>query len=142
MAPENRYPSPVFGDQALEYYAPLVEPKMSAIALRQSGLLYLVIMIHLIITLVATVWKACLYKTAVGEGFGLIAVLAGLPSRSTRILRGASLSGKLERPVRVRIDVKDSPSLEGEGSSKESHIQYSFDTREGNGKLRARCLYH
>ena len=80
IPPEGLFPSPISGDQALEYYAPLMERKMNAIALRQSGWLYLVIMVNPIITLIVTAWKACLYTTAVGEGFGLIAILAGIPS--------------------------------------------------------------
>ena len=126
ILPEGRFPSPLFGHKALEYYAPLVEPKMNAIALRQSGWLYLVIMVNPIITLIVTAWKARLYTTAVGEGFGLIAILAGIPSRSTRLFQGASLSGKLESPVKIRMAVVNSLGLNGEDSSSESRIQYSF----------------
>lgn len=127
-------------DQALMYYSPLIYPTMSAVALHQSWALYLVILVHPILTLVAMVWKACLYGTPVGEGFGLIAMLAGLSSRSIGILRGASLSGKLKRPVKVRIDVQEPRGVIQSG--KEAQIQYSLDIDGRSGTVQRRYLYH
>lgn len=127
-------------DQALYYYSPLIYPTISAIALRQSWALYLVILVHPILTLVAMVWKTCLFRTPVGEGFGLIAMLAGLSSRSFGILRGATFSGKLKRPIKVRIDVQEPRGATHSG--KEGQIQYSLDRDGRSGTVQGRYLYH
>ena len=100
------------------------------------------ILIYPILNLIAVVWEVCPDKIVMGEGSGSVAMFAGLQSRIASTLRGISPSPKVKRPVQYRVTVHDNPGLEGGGSSRESHTQYSFNTSGYSDRLWAYCLYH
>ncbi|KAL8724864.1 MAG: hypothetical protein Q9181_006641 [Wetmoreana brouardii] len=74
--------------------------------LRRSSWLGVTLIIHPILTIAAVLAKALMFGTPVGDEFGLISLLAGVKESGVEKLRGAALSGKLKREVRVRF--KDS----------------------------------
>ena len=74
-----------------------------AITLQRSPLLIVVLAIHPILTISAVLAKATLYATPIGDGFGLISLLAGIREEGFEVLRGAALSGILSEKVRVRF---------------------------------------
>ena len=64
----------------------------------------------------------------IGEGFGLISLLASVESGSLALLRGASFSGKLERPVFIGFQVGTNPNTARGASG--SAITSILDTRQ------------
>ena len=81
------------------------------------------------------------YRTPIAEGFGLISILAGLASipsldgghgdssnrsvdKNDNLLRGATLSGKLKREVRLSIEVLEEE--EAEQYKHHHHHQYEL----------------
>ncbi|KAL8721601.1 MAG: hypothetical protein Q9225_001765 [Loekoesia sp. 1 TL-2023] len=80
--------------------------------LRRSSWLVVTLVIHPILTIAAVLGKALMFDTPVSDDFGLISLLAGVKESGVEKLRGAALSGKLKREMRVRFrdwgaDVKD-----------------------------------
>lgn len=108
-----------------------------------------------------------MYYTPIAEGFGLISILAGLvldggcSDRSVdenNVLRGATLSGKLTREVRVSINVLEDEHYElssryrtqygpedmrkhGE-TAPAPHLEYKLDGKDVNGRLRQDRVYY
>lgn len=116
-AEKNNVPQPL-GDATRQFVRYTKPPKempftWNVIALQRSGWLMFVLLINLILTLLATVFKAALYATPVDEGFGIIALLAGVQKESLDVLRGAALSGQLKRDVRAKIHVEDNKTEHG-----------------------------
>lgn len=101
-------------------------------ALRSDWLLYLVLALQPFLMLVALGWTMAEYKLPLSDGFGLIAILSGVNRSNLDVLSGASLSGKLARPVPMRIAVKD------RGSS----IRYQIDrSSHGMGQIQSDQVY-
>ncbi|KAF7195305.1 hypothetical protein HII31_03511 [Pseudocercospora fuligena] len=68
-------------------------------AMRKSAWLFVVIGIQPAITLIMLVAIAILRKVPVGKGFGMVAILAGVKAESLGLLKGAEVSGELEKEV-------------------------------------------
>lgn len=133
---------------SLLYYSPLDTAHISNVALKRNWGLYAVILVHPVLFLLATAWKAALNSAPVGEGFGLISILAGLKvdedddnddqtlgrgGGGRGVLRGATLSGRLRKEIRVRIDVleckQNNPEIIGTGHA--GHLDEEFLPRHG-----------
>ena len=48
-----------------------------------------------------------MYSTPLNRGFGMVAILAGVRTKTLQLLRGASFSGELKESLRVKITVQD-----------------------------------
>jgi len=72
--------------------------------LKANKLLYLLLCLQPILTIIAFGETMFLYDTPLSQGFGLVSILAGVQRDSLDILAGATLSGELERPIRLSID--------------------------------------
>jgi hypothetical protein len=46
-------------------------------------------------------------RSPVGEGFGVVSLIASVDGESQRLLRGAGLSGKLKRPLALALEVEE-----------------------------------
>lgn len=111
-------------------------------ALHQNWSIFSIIAIYPFLILVATIWKVSLYSTPADKGFGLVSILAGVEKASLEVLKGASLSGKLERPVRLRIGIaEDVRNLDGGGKG-EARLLYEVDSKAQHGKVKRRKIYH
>lgn len=122
-------------------------------ALRRHWALYAIILVYPAMTLTAIVAKAlCLWHSPIGEGFGIISLLAGIDPQTLDILTGAALSGKLSRPVSMGISVISTTSSrslatdEGKKYLGCSSLQYRLGgtattTASNTGRLRHSVVY-
>lgn len=105
--------------------------------LLKSGWLYLVFGIQPVLTVIVLGLTTLFYSTPIDRGFGLVSILAGIERDSLDILKGASLSGKLRKSVRLNIstsrDVDQIPSVAYRIIPKE---QQAF-----SGRLARRTVY-
>ena len=101
-----------------------------------SWLLYLILAIQPIITLVAGVISLMLYRTPIDGSFGLIPILAGVKQETLRLLRGASMSGRVTKPLRMQIVVVDLAITAGEPAP--PTVEYILGGNDKNGTLAPR----
>ena len=105
---------------------------------QRSWIIYFILALqplHLAVTLHARVF---LFPSPVTEGFGTISLLAGLRSDTAGILRGASLSGKLSKVVRVQMVVWNGDDYADEGANR---IEYILNGHGDNDVvIRVRCI--
>ena len=104
--------------------------------LTRSSWLLAVFAVQPTLTLLATLGKIVLYKTPIGDGFGVVTLLAGVGGgKEENQLKGASLSGKLERDVRVQFEVTrdDAATLES--------VSINFEGNRGKRWLARRNRY-
>ena len=104
--------------------------------LRTSPVLYVILAIQPFLTLIFSIINAFLHSTPLDNGFGIVAILAGVDPASLPVLRGAALSGQLKRRVPLRI------SIEAGEDSKTANIVYTIDDKGKNGRLKARQVIH
>lgn len=76
-------------------------------ALRKSAWLFCVFAIQPLLTVAILLGRIVLYSIPIGQGFGLIAILAGIDRNSLDALDGASFSGKLDEPTSLGISVEE-----------------------------------
>ena len=69
-----------------------------------SWLLYLILAIQLGLTLTAYVASRMFYPPPIDANISLISILAGARQESLTLFRGASLSGRVAKPVRMQDD--------------------------------------
>ena len=84
------------------------------VTLQRSPWLIVVLAIHPLLTVLAVLAKATLYTTPIGNGFGIISLLAGVTEEGHEVLRGAALSGTLSQKVRVGFMTRKVEGLEYE----------------------------
>ncbi|KAL8773554.1 MAG: hypothetical protein Q9209_001659 [Squamulea sp. 1 TL-2023] len=73
--------------------------------LKRSPWLIFILSIHPVLTILAMLAKAVLFRTPISDDFGLISLLAGIHGKGIEKLRGAALSGKVSKKMRVRFSV-------------------------------------
>ena len=95
---------------------------------RHRWSLYLVLAVQPILLLASLLGRMLLYSTPGLNKFGLVSLLAGVSRDSLDLLRGAAFSGKLRRPVRIRI-LKVDRDDEGPHGHREASIDYELDTQ-------------
>lgn len=99
--------------------------------LKQSGLLLLVLVIHPFLTALLSFGKTTLYNTPIGDGFGIVSLLAGYGGGKDNPLHGASISGRLNKDVKVGFEVVKS-SLDQE---EYDCVRVHLEPRRNNDKL-------
>lgn len=75
-----------------------------------SLLLYVVLAVFPVLTALLFTCGLLLRNIPLDSGFGMIALLAGVRTETLQLLKGASRSGKLKKPIRVSISVHDIPA--------------------------------
>ena len=71
--------------------------------MRQSPSLLVILVIPSMMCTLGLLFGFLLFTVPIGKGFGLTAILSGLDPASTSSVHGASFSGTLRKPVRLRI---------------------------------------
>ncbi|KAI4265950.1 MAG: hypothetical protein L6R38_009062 [Xanthoria sp. 2 TBL-2021] len=106
--------------------------------LTRSALLIVILSVHPVLTMLAVLAKALLYGTPISDDFGLISLLAGIQGNGIEKLRGAALSGKLNRTVRIRFDTRDDVG----GEALEYHrLGLEVDSQKKSDSLEAKRKY-
>ena len=113
----------------------------NTITLKRSGLLLFVLAVNPILVVLALTVKTFLYSTPLDEGFGLISLLSGVKRETLDILRGAALSGTLNRDVKLQFDVVDDEASPVRGEKSTGRISVILDTNERSSKLRRKTTY-
>jgi hypothetical protein len=95
-------PTPVF------YYPATDESILSITSTLDANwlLLYVVLCLQPILTLLMFLLALLFHSTPIHQGFGLVAILAGVDRDSLGIVQGAALSGELVKPVTIDIAVR------------------------------------
>ena len=98
-----------------------------------SWLLYLVLAIQPVLTAAAFLVTLFFHRTPMNRGFSMIAVMAGVKHESLHILKGASFSGQLSKPVKLKIEVDDAVTTDGKRGPPK--IDYIIDGEGPNDSL-------
>ncbi len=85
----------------------------SRTTMNASWPLYFVLAIQPALTLAAYIAERFFHQTPIDNGFGMIAILAGVRQETLRLLGGASLTGRVSKPVPMQILVDDKISTIG-----------------------------
>jgi hypothetical protein len=101
-------------------YAPMDEVIVSVrSSLRTGSLLYFVLAVQPVLTVLGFLVAMWLHRTPIGKDFGLVSILSGVEPATLGLVRGAGLSGRSMKPV--KLDINANPTgLNGEGA----RIQY------------------
>ncbi|KAK5265409.1 hypothetical protein LTR99_000133 [Exophiala xenobiotica] len=105
--------------------------------LKPEAGLYMVLVIQPILTLAAFLVGLTMYHTPISRGFGMVSTLAGIDKGSVDLLSGATFSGGLKVPTRLRIKVTGE-ELQNGGLSK---VEYIVGDKGSHGKVRMRRRY-
>ena len=123
----------------LKYQAQVKLTKNIRTLHRDRWPLYLVLAVQPILLLAAYLGRTALYCTPVSNGFGLITLLAGVSRESLGVLRGAAFSGRLAKPVRIRILTGSQD--DGGSSSREADIEYELDSKGRHDRIEKGKMY-
>ncbi len=94
--------------------------------------------------------KLLFHSVAIRQGFGFAAILAWTNKDSLGALEGASLTGKLSRPVRLAIDLKEYSKQDSADSQyglatgsvqRTGRIEYNVGGHDRGGTLRKNHIY-
>ena len=72
-----------------------------------SWILYLILAFQPFLAILFFFTALAFHQTPLDGGFSMIAVMAGVREESLKLLRGASLSGRLSRPVKMKIAISE-----------------------------------
>ena len=91
-----------------ELYYPLTDTIVSTrITMDPSWILYLILAIQPVLVILLFLTGLAFSQTPLDGGFGIIAIMAGVKGESLKIMQGASLSGRLSEPMRMKIAVSE-----------------------------------
>ena len=76
-------------------------------AMDTSPWLFIALSIQPALTIIFLFASLTMYTTPLDRGFGMIALLAGVRTKTLKLLQGASFSGELKERLRVKIAVQD-----------------------------------
>ncbi len=98
-----------------------------------SWILYLMLAFQPALAIILFLAPLIFYQTPLDGGFSMAAVLAGVRGESLKLLAGPSLSGRLSRPVRMKVAVCELVSMVGKSEYPE--IEYVLDGTGGSETL-------
>ncbi|RDW63405.1 hypothetical protein BP6252_10950 [Coleophoma cylindrospora] len=90
----------------LQYNTTAIAQKTRTTLRRDWKLVFILTLNPFIIFVVLISQAVIFYKAPIGEGFGLISILAAAKSDTLHLLQGAGLSGKLSSEVKMHFDVQ------------------------------------
>ena len=76
-------------------------------AMNTSPWLFIALSIQPALTIIFLFASLSMYSTPLDGGFGMVAILAGVRTKTLKLLQGASFSGELKESLRVKIAVQD-----------------------------------
>ena len=94
-----------------------IRPTMNA-----SLALYGTLMVQPALAIVFLLGSVCMYGVPIDKGFGMIAFLAGVRVETLKLLKGASISGEVIRPLRVKILSWKNQNDNDKGSTQNEYI--------------------
>lgn len=110
-------------------FVPTLEPAAS---------LYMVIAFQPFLTVVAFIAAVMMFKTPIGRGFGMVAVLAGIDKDSLTQLSGAGFSGQVSRSIGMRIRVK---RQDFQDQNSEHRVEYVLGQKGNTGSMKLGIKY-
>lgn len=105
----DRSPNPQCVPEGLPelYYESNVAVETVAITIKPGWAILVVLALYPVLLLSSILFRIIIWPhSPIGEGFGLISLLASVEKGSLALLEGAGLSGKLKRPVFVGYFVR------------------------------------
>ena len=91
-----------------QLYYPVTDTIVSTrVTMDPSWILYLILAIQPALVILLFLTGLVFSQTPLDGGFGIVAIMAGVKWESLKILQGASLSGRLSEPVRMKIAVSE-----------------------------------
>ena len=96
-------------------------------------LLFLCLALQPVLTVAAWLIKLA-WSLPIGDGFGMIAVLAGVNRSNLDILGGAGFSGQLMRPLRLEISLDERQNQELGGMAKAT-VRYELKAERSERNL-------
>jgi len=102
-------------------------------SLRRHWGLYATLATQPLLLLIFLLIRIYLHPTPVSDNFGLIALLAGIDKDSLHILKGASFSGKLRKPVVVQI-LEQEPLDDGSMDKGPPLVEYRLTVKGSTGQ--------
>ena len=124
----------------LRYDIPVIE-HTSAVTIRLGWGIIVVLGLYPAILFGSLLRRICVQSlTPVGEGFGLVSLMASVDKGYLQLLEGASLSGKLRKPIFVGFDVGRGGA--GSAFSEREKVTTLLGTQElRSGLLRKKAMY-
>lgn len=102
---EQDIPNPSHQNTSSDTYYHVIDSAMSSRrTMNASYLLYFTLAIYPILTTLFFATAVLLHSVPLDSGFGTIALLAGVRVETLRLLKGASKSGRLHKPIHVTIE--------------------------------------
>jgi hypothetical protein len=112
--------------------------------------LYCILVLQPLLTGLILALKTLFHSVPIGEGFGLVTILAGVNKETLHSIDGAALTGQLKKPIRMAIGVSD--HLQDGSADKQrgptkgllqrvGRIEFVIDGRKRNGKLTKGSVY-
>ena len=116
----------------------------AAVTVKPGWGIIFVLAIYPTILIVSFVFRMIAWPLSpIGEGFGLVSLLASLNKSSLALLGGATLSGKLVCPVFVSFAVAGREDFQGLGSGRAGEITTFLGTKRGRSEgLEKGTKYH
>ncbi|MCJ1280682.1 hypothetical protein MMC21_008512 [Puttea exsequens] len=115
-----------------EIYYPVVDHlQYQTPILSHTWLLFLILAIQPVLTLLVFLLGFINYVTPIDSGFGMVSVLAGVQPSSLALLKGASISGELQKPLPMNLILVRKDGIRERGASHE--VEYILG-REGGHK--------
>ena len=91
-----------------QLYYPVTDTIVSTrVTMDPSWILYLILAIQPVLVILLFLTGLAFSRMPLDGGFGIIAIMAGVKGESLKVLQGASLSGRLCEPVRMKIAVSE-----------------------------------
>ena len=91
-----------------QLYYPTADTIVSTrITMDPSWILYFILAVQPVLVILLFLTGLAFSQTPLDGGFGIIAIMAGVKGESLKILQGASLSGRLSEPVRMKIAISE-----------------------------------
>jgi len=106
--------------------------------INRSFVLYLALAIQPILSTIHLLAGWVLYTVPLDNGFGMIALLAGVRPEGLKLLKGASLSGALAKPLRVKMLVHMEDEGEknpGKKGHEDTRIEYVLGEAGRNNRI-------
>lgn len=140
MSSVNSQASTFAGWPELSYDIPVIE-HTTAMTIQPGWGIIVVLALYPAILFGSLLWRVLVRPLApVGEGFGLVSLMASVDKRYLQLLEGASLSGKLKRPVFVGLRVDGGEA--GSETTTMKKITCLLGTQElSSGLLKKRTMY-
>lgn len=99
------------------------------VSLRRDPVLLFILLLNPVLTLLGTAVKLWLYHCPVDENVDLVSLLVAVEPETSGVVKGAALSGRLDRQVKTRLVGED------------GRIVVYLDRKDGAHRIERGCVY-